>query len=262
MWRFNEWRVVGLSAISIVLGAGAFYWLTQTKQQLSGLPAQAQNSPALSSGPDRRMLLEGFSTVNYSANGKIASRLRLGKCELRTKPAAFWLFDAGPVLEMRDVQVDLFHWHSPDQVTSNPAAPESAEALESLYRLPRQFHWGSVGGLAVYTVAFNLYEDDQRATVIHAQRMTPGSRGELTFDKSVSVSTRNDRRQLTAAEAIWWPRLGILAVKGGYQLTEDGPPRHGNRAIFNLSLEPITNQQEISNYEQRIQHKVELVAAQ
>lgn len=262
MWLFRDWRVIGLSAISIVIGASAFYWLTQTKKQLLGSPAQAQNSPSPSSSVSRRVLLEGFSTVNYSANGKVASRLRLGKCELRTKPAAFWLFDTGPVLEMHDVQVDLFHPYSTDQVSSNPATPESAEALDSLMRLPQQFHWGPVGGLAVRNVTFNLYEDDQHTTAIHAQRMTPGSRGELTFGKTVSVSTRDAQRQLTSNEAIWWPRLGILTIKGGYQLAEDGHQRHGERAIFNLSLEPITNQQEISNYEQRIQHKVERATAQ
>ena len=242
--------------------ASAVYWLAQPKWQVPELPEFRQHSAIHQSGGDRRVVVEGFNTANYNADGKVASRLRLGKCELRPQSAAFWLFDSGPILEMHDVQVDLFRWRSTDPSKGNRAAWESAAAIEPLARLPRQLRWGAIGGLDVRNAAFNLYEDGQRETTIHAEQMTPGLSGELTFKKAVSIHTRNDRRQLTGDEVIWWPQIGILAVKGQYQLTEAGNPRSSARTIFNLSLEPITNQQEISTYEQRIQHKVALVAAQ
>jgi len=253
---------LGVIVVSGLVVAGAVVILARTKQQASLLPVFEQNSPARTTSGDRRVVLEGFATANYSEDGKVVSRLRLGKCELRPTSAANWLFDSGPVLEMHDVQVDLFHCRPTDPASSHPAAPETAEAIDSLTRLPRQFRWGALGGLDVRNVSFNLYEDDHRETAIHAQRLTPGAGGELTLKQAVSVSTRDDRRQLTSAEVIWWPHFGVLAVKGDYQLTEAGHPHPGARTIFNLALEPITNQQEISRYEEHIRHPTELTAAQ
>ena len=247
---------------AIVIVTGVVFLLAYHNQPPSTRPDREPNSTFPMAGGNKRLLLEGFSTMNYTPDGKVASRLHLGKCELRNKSTAFWMFDAGPVLEVHDLQVDLFDWRRTDQTNTNPAAPESSEAITALTRLPQQFRWGTIGGLAVHNVSFNLHAADQPDITIRAQRLTPGSHGELTLDKTVSVSARDGDRQLTSDNVIWWPNFGVLAVKGAYQLTAAGHPHHGTRALFNLSLEPITNQQEIRSYEEQIQHKTELTMAQ
>lgn len=248
--------------ITGLVGVGTVFLWARTKRQEPSQLAVAPTLTGPATGGNRQLLVEGFTTVNYAADGTVASRLRLGKCELRTKLAAFWLFETGPILEVHDMQVDLFHWRAPDQASSNPAVPESSEAIAALTRLPRQLRWGAVGGLDVRNVVFNLHADGQPDTVIRAQHLTPGAGGELTLEKAVSVSAQAGRRQLTSDAIIWWPHVGVLAVKGDYQLTEAGPPRHGTRRLFNLALDPITNQQEISHYEERIMHKAELAVVQ
>ena len=247
--------------MGLIGGGGLFLW-ARSKRQGPSQPAVAPLLAGPATSGNRQLLLEGFTTVNYAADGTVASRLRLGKCELRTKPAAFWLFETGPVLEVHDMQVDLFNCRATDQASSNSATPESAEAIAALTRLPHQLRWGAVGGLDVRNVVFNLHADGQPDTVIRAQHLTPGAGGELTLGKAVSVSTEAGRRQLTSDAIIWWPHFGVLAVKGDYQLTEAGPPRHGTHTLFNLSLDPITNQEEISRYEERIMHKAELAVVQ
>ena len=134
-----------------------------------------------------------------------------------------------------------------------------ADVVQHVRRLPG---WESVNGVDIRDVSVNVYESSNLVTAVNAQRLLPGPGGKVVLEKNVTITADGGRRQLTSDKVVWWLKSDRFAVGGRYTLNDMGRNVQGARTIFDMKLEPITNNAEVSKHEQRSQHRSEAQATE
>jgi hypothetical protein len=190
---------------------------------------------------------------------------------IRPNQAAFWNPALSKIAEMRGVQVDIFGAQpvgnvasaqfagaasqTPSVAQQSPAPADPSAVIQYLMELRKSGGWESVGSFVMRDVTINLHDGKTLATGIQARKLSPESKGQLVLEGDVRITAEDGRRLLASDRAIWWPHLGIFAVKERYSLNDAGRERQGRRTIFKLNLEPVTDKAQIDEYQKRAQQR-------
>jgi len=203
---------------------------------------------------NRQTVLQGFSTTKYTDDNQVAFRLKIGKCEIRSSRSRFLNLGFTQVVELSDVQIDLFDRQSRQSLSRGPATSDPSEAMSFIKGLSKLYRWESVRGFEMNNAIVSLHEEDELMTRIETRRLLPDRGDRVFLEEGATIRSQVTGRQLTGDRIIWWCKLGVFAVKGGYSLRDVAGELRGERSLFNLRLEPITEKNEISDYEKRAQY--------
>jgi len=188
---------------------------------------------------------------SYFSDGQLDSILRVGSCRLCRKKGGLFGWGSMMVAEMNDVQLDV-HLRPAPETQAGPAGTESARVINRLKDLPRYLRWTSVNDLNVQRITIRMEDQGNPVRVIQAARLSPLPKGQFLLERNVVLTADGGRRRLSSDQAVWWPDLEMYAVKGNYSLSSDGEVQNGRHTLFHSDLEPITNNEEIAEYEQRV----------
>ncbi len=195
--------------------------------------------------------VEGLSIPSYDSNGRQSSLLRVGTCQLHKKAAGLFGVGSDTVVEMSDVRVDVESPHAGSAVEQDQMKNELPNLVDSFREIPQFLRWNDVQGFEIQGIKVAVHDATGAVSTIQAARLSPLPKQQLFLSGGVVLTVDASRTQLTSDQVVWWPRLGIYAVKGPYSLTREGRLLKGRRELFDTNLEPITNAQEIAEYEYR-----------
>ncbi len=218
----------------------------------------SKRKPAVTSEvqrPRERALLaptaEGLSIPSYDSNGRQCSVLRVETCQLRKKAAGLFGLGSHLVAEMSDVRVDVASSRDGSGVAQDAMKSELPNVVDSFREIPRFLQWNDVQGFEIRGIEVTVHDATGAVSTVQAAKLTPFPKQQLFLSGGVVLTVDASRTQLTSDQVVWWPRLGVYAVKGPYSLTREGRLRRGNHELFDIHLESITNAQEIAEYEYR-----------
>ena len=117
--------------------------------------------------------------------------------------------------------------------------------------IPRFLRWNNVEYFEVQGITITFHDPAGSTSTIRAGKMSPLPRGQLFLEGGVVLTDEGSGRQLTTGQVVWWPNLGVYAVSGTYSLRRPGRIQRARHTLFDAKLEPITNEKEITRYEQR-----------
>jgi hypothetical protein len=195
--------------------------------------------------------VEGLSIPNYDSNGRQSSLLRVGTCQLRRKAAGLFGLGSDMVVQMNDVRVDVETPHDGSAVEQDAVKSELPNVVDSFREVPRFLRWNDVQDFEIQGIKVTVHDTAGAVSTIHAAKLSPLPKQQLFLSGGVVLTVEASRTQLASDQVVWWPRLGIYAVKGPYSLTREGQLLKGRRELFDVNLKPITNAQEIAEYENR-----------
>lgn len=195
--------------------------------------------------------VEGLSIPIYSSDGKPYSLLRVGTCRLRQEKAGIFGWGSILVAEMNNVQIDVQSQPAPPDAEASGVESSSSQVVASLKDIPRYLRWETVKNVDVRGVTIHVQDRGDSVSTIQAARLSPLPRGQFLLERGIVLTADGGQRQLTCDEVVWWPDWEIYAVKGQYTLKDAEGVQKGRHTLFHTTLEPITNNEEIVQYEQR-----------
>jgi hypothetical protein len=228
--------------------------LWSTFSASSGVARNAVNALPDESPSKRQTVLQGFSTTRYTDDNQVAFRLKIGKCEIRSSRTRWLNLGVTQVVELSDVQIDLFDWRRAGNPATRPTVADPSEAMNFIKGLSKLYRWESVRGFEINEAIVSLHEESGLATRIETRKLLPDREDRFFLEEGTTITVQPTGRQLTGDRIIWWCKLGIFAVKGRYALQDNGGEHRGEHSLFNLRLEPLNNKNEISEYEKRTQY--------
>ena len=246
--------------MSIVIAAFVFSKIYP--KSLDVIPAGP--SLALFTGSsDKQVVLRGCSTAKYTDDDKVAVQLKIGKCEIRPGNKGLWNLGTEKVAALSEVQIDFFSWppsgnsgrQQAAATAARPVLAEPSQVLDCMKDLSKRSGWESVRGFEMRDVTINLHQENKRFLCLHAQKLSPEAKGQFVLEGDVKIIAEDSHRQLASQRVVWWPKLGIFAVKDLYSLTDAGQERQGTRTIFKQNLESVTHKAQIDDYQKLAQHK-------
>ena len=194
---------------------------------------------------------EGLSIPIYDDKGEQSSLLRVGTCQRRQKKIGLLGMVPITVVEMSNVEVDVERPSNGSAVEKDAIKTDLPNIVDSFREIPRFLRWNNVQDFEVRGIKVTVHDAAGAVSTIQAANLSPLPRQQLFLSGGVVLTVDASRTQLASDQVVWWPRLGVYAVKGPYSLTRDGRLRRGRRELFDTDLEPITNVQEIAEYENR-----------
>ncbi len=195
--------------------------------------------------------VEGLSIPGYDSRGERSSLLKVGKCQLREKKTGLFGMVSVKMAEMRDVEVEMASppdRSAPDQGSVEGGLPKVAELFKEI---PRVLQWNNIEYFEIQGIKMALHDPSGAAYTIQAGKMSPLPRGQFMLEDGVVLTHEGRGCQLTTDQVVWWPNLGVYAVTGAYSLRTPGHIQKARHTLFDTKLEPITNEKEITQYEQR-----------
>lgn len=196
-------------------------------------------------------IAEGLSIPSYDSNGRRRSLLRVGTCRLRRKTAGLFGLGSHTVVDMTDVLVDVESSTGGSAVEQDAVKTNMSNVVDSFKVVPRFLQWNDVQSFEIQGIKITVHDTAGAVSTIQAGKLSPLPKQQLFLTGGVVLTAEASRTQLASDQVVWWPRLGVYAVKGPYSLTREGQLLRGRRELFNINLEPITNAQEIAEYEYR-----------
>lgn len=195
--------------------------------------------------------VEGLSIPSYSSDGQPCSLLRVGTCQLRREKAGLFGWGSIMVAEMSDVQIDVQSQPAPPESKTGAVKSGSSQVIASLKDIPRYLRWETVKNVDVRGVTIRVQDRGDFVSTIQATRLSPLPKGQFLLERGIVLTADGGQRQLTCDEVVWWPDWEVYAIKGQYSLKDAGGVQKGRHMLFHTNLEPITNNEEIAQYEQR-----------
>ena len=194
---------------------------------------------------------EGLSIPSYDSNGRRSSVLRVGTCQLRKKAAGLFGLGSDMVAEMSDVRVDVESPRNDSTAGEDAMKNGLPNVVDTFREIPRFLRWNNVQGFEIQGIKVTVHDTAGAVSTIQAAKLSPLPKQQFFLSGGVVLTVDASRTQLASDQVVWWPRLGVYAVKGPYSLTREGRLLKGRRELFDINLEPITNAQEIAEYENR-----------
>jgi hypothetical protein len=205
-----------------------------------------QSNPPFSLPP-----AEGLSIPIYDDKGEQSSLLKVGKCQLRQRRIGLLGMVPVTMVEMSNVEVDVESPSAGSAAERDETKDEMPNVVNSFREIPRFLRWNDVQGFEIQGIKVTVHDSAGAASTIQAAKLSPLPKQQLFLSGGVVLTVDARRTQLATDQVVWWPRLGVYAVKGPYSLTQEGRLLNGRRELFAMNLEPITNAQEIAEYEHR-----------
>jgi len=176
--------------------------------------------------------------------------LKVGKCQLREKKTGLFSMVSVKMAEMSNVEVEM--GPPPDRSTAERDSAEwGLPKMVGLFQaIPRFLRWSDVDYFEIQGIKMALHDPAGAAYTIQAAKMSPLPRGQLMLEGGVVLTHEGSGSQLTTGQVVWWPNLGVYAVPGAYSLRTPGQIRKARHTLLDTKLEPITNEKEITHYEQ------------
>ncbi len=220
----------------------------------------SQNDMRQSSRSMTLPTVEGLSVPTYNDNGERSSLLKVGKCQRQQKRAGLLGLASVTMLDLSNVELDV---SSPlDGSISEPDATtgELPKLVDSIKEIPRFLQWHDVQDFEIHGLKVTIHNPSGFVTTIQAARSLPLPKGQVLLDGGVVLTTDATASQLTTDQAVWWPHLGLFAVKGRYAFKNAAGIEKDSHKLFNVRLEPVTSAQEIAQYEKRAMLATSLAA--
>jgi hypothetical protein len=194
---------------------------------------------------------EGLSIPTYDDKGERSSLVKVAKCQRQQKRAGLLGLYSITIFDMSNVELDVRS--SPDGSPPGQNAPrdELPKLVDSIKEIPRFLQWNDIHGFEICGLKVTIHDPSIGVTTIQAARSLPLPKGQLLLDGGVEITTDADASQLTTDQVIWWPHLGLFAVKGWYAFKNATGIERDRHKLFNVRLEPVTDAQEITRYEKR-----------
>jgi len=227
-----------------VLLAGARLGLTRCLS-----PSEKVQTPRV--GSPQSPPIEGLSVPLYASDGQPYSLVRVGTCRPREKMRGLFGWASITVAEMNNVQIDVQRPAAPTGSVTVASGTDSAQVVAFLQDVPRHLGWPTVKDVDVRDITIRIQDRGDSISTIQAARLSPLGRGRFSLERGVVLTANRERRQLTTDKVVWWPDLEVYAVNGSYSLTGGPGIQKGRHTLFHTNLEPITNDEEIADYERR-----------
>ncbi len=204
---------------------------------------------------------EGLSIPTYNDNGDRSSLLKVGKCQRQQKRAGLLGLASVTMLDLSNVELDVT---SPlDGSISEPNATngESPKLVDSIVNLPRFLRWNDIQDFEIHGLKVTIHSPAGFVTTIQAASSFPLPKGQLLLDGGVVLTTDATASQLSTDQVVWWPQLGLFAVRGRYAFKNTAGIEKDRHKLFNAKLEPVTSAQGIAQYEKRAMLTTSLAAS-
>ena len=128
---------------------------------------------------------------------------------------------------------------------------ELPNVIDLFREIPQFLRWNEVQGFEIQGIKVTVHDSTGTVSTIQAAKLSPLPKQQLLLSGGVVLTVDASRNQLASDQVVWWPRLGVYAVKGSFSFMREGQLLKGRRELFDVNLEPITNAQEIAEYESR-----------
>jgi hypothetical protein len=235
--------------ISILVAAAVIGGVALSLRQSHPLPSQTDKRQA-----NRSVTIpsvEGLSIPTYNDTGERGSLLKVGKCQRQQRRAGLLGLGSVRMLEMSNVELDV---NSP--LIESPSAQDAIKGelprlVDSIKEIPRFLQWNDVQDFEIHGLKVTIHNPSGFATGIQAARAFPLPKRQLLLDGGVVLTTDFNSGQLSSDQVVWWPHLGLFAVKGRYTFRNAAGIEKDKHKLFNLRLEAVTSAQEIAQYEKR-----------
>jgi hypothetical protein len=194
--------------------------------------------------------VEGLSIPVYDSGGERSSLLKVGKCQLREKKTGLFGMVSVKMAEMSDVEVEMgspSDRSASDQGSVDGGLPKVAELFK---KIPQVLQWNNIEYFEIQGAKMTLHDPSGAAYTIQAGKLSPLPRGQFMLEDGVTLTHEGSGCRLTTGRVVWWPNLGVYAVPGAYSLRTPGHIQKARHTLLDTKLEPITNEREITHYEQ------------
>ncbi|MGD1018383.1 MAG: hypothetical protein ABSA12_03600 [Verrucomicrobiia bacterium] len=203
---------------------------------------------------------EGLSIPTYNDNGERSSLLKVGKCQRQQKRAGLLGLASVTMLDMSNVELDVSSPLNGSISEPDATTGELPKLVDSIKEIPRFLQWNDIQDFEIHRLKVTIHSPAGFVTTIQAARSFPLPKGQLLLDGGVVLTTDATASQLSTDQVVWWPQLGLFAVKGRYAFKNAAGIEKDSHKLFNVRLEPVTSAQEITQYEKRAMLATSLAA--